>query len=67
MEFYQEDFHRYEIDEQLLPGVICVWPPKQDKTPFKSSINKDFVNSEGVFLSEKLMHEPHIRVHSSHR
>ena len=32
-----------------------MYPPKQDKTPFKSASTKDFVNSEGVFLSEKLI------------
>ena len=46
------DVNRYR---QLLPGVIYVYPPKQDKTPFKSASTKDFVNSEGVFLSEKLI------------
>lgn len=46
------DVNRYR---QLLPGVIYVYPPKQDKTPFKSASTEDFVNSEGVVLSEKLI------------
>ncbi len=46
------DVNRYR---QLLPGVIYVYPPKQDKTPFKSVSTEDFVNSEGVVLSEKLI------------
>ena len=46
------DVNRYR---QLLPGVIYVYPPKQDKMLFKSASEKDFVNSEGVVLSEKLI------------
>lgn len=46
------DVNRYR---QLLPGVIYVYPPKQDKMPFKSASAEDFVNSEGVVLSEKLI------------
>lgn len=46
------DVNRYR---QLLPGVIYVYPPEQDKTPFKTASMEDFVNSDGATLSEKLL------------
>ncbi|ASS38445.1 Rqc2 family fibronectin-binding protein [Mogibacterium pumilum] len=46
------DVNRYR---QLLPGVIYVYPPEQNKTPFKLASSEDFTNSEGVTLSEKLI------------
>ena len=46
------DVNRYR---QLLPGVVYVYPPEQDKTPFKAASAEDFTNREGVTLSEKLI------------
>lgn len=46
------DVNRYR---QLLPGVVYVYPPAQDKVPFNMVSPKDFVNQEGNILSEKLI------------
>lgn len=46
------DVNRYR---QLLPGVIYIYPPLQDKVPFTAAGAESFVNSEGNILDEKLI------------